>query len=167
MRRKVLPVLFFFIAASVMQAQSGEDIRVEEINKSGLTKLLKERKGRVLFLNMWATWCVPCREEFPSIVKLAEEYKNKPVDFSGISIDFPEETESKIIPFLKSQKVNFTSFVNGFQHDEDLINMLDAKWSGALPATFIFDKKGKKLVFLEGKKSYEEFKKQLDAALKQ
>jgi thiol-disulfide isomerase/thioredoxin len=164
----LLPALFLFLTVIGSLAQEKEKpnnkIVVEIINKEKLSKLINERKGKPLFLNLWATWCVPCREEFPSINKLAEEYKD--VDFVGISVDFPEEVESKIIPFLKSQKAKFISYVNGFSGDEELINELDINWNGALPATFIYDKNGKKVSFLEGKKSYEEFKKEIEKAKK-
>ncbi|MEW6195220.1 MAG: TlpA disulfide reductase family protein [Bacteroidota bacterium] len=156
----------FFNTASFAdeKPKQGSKIIVEKIDKEKLDKLIKERKGKPLFLNLWATWCVPCREEFPSINKLADE--NKDVDFIGISVDFPEEVDSKIIPFLKTQKANFTSYVNGFEGDEALINALDKNWNGALPATFIFDKSGKKIVFLEGKRSYDEFKKEIEKVKK-
>lgn len=153
-------VLFLLlINLTAAEPKQNDKISVEKIDKAKLSKLIKERKGKPLFLNLWATWCVPCREEFPSIVKLTTEYKD--VDFVGISVDFPEEVESKIIPFLKSNKANFVSYVNGFEGDEELINLLDKNWNGALPATFIFDKNGKKISFLEGRKSYEEFKKEI------
>lgn len=164
MYRRFFPILIFaFFAAGVLSIEAqnkAKDISVEKIDKAKLTKIIKERKGKPLFLNLWATWCVPCREEFPSIVKLVDEYKD--VEFIGVTVDFPEEVDSKIIPFLKSNKANFVSFVNGFEGDEELINLLDKNWNGALPATFIFDKNGKRLVTLEGKKSYEEFKKEIE-----
>lgn len=140
--------------------QLSEKIAVETIDKTKLAKLIKERNGKILFLNLWATWCVPCREEFPSIVKLASEIKD--VEFVGISVDFPDEVNSKIIPFLKSNKANFINYVNRFSGDEELIDALDKKWNGALPATFIFDVKGNKKVFLSGSKSYDEFKKEIE-----
>lgn len=156
-----LSAIIFLLLINLTTAGSkqNDNITVEKIDRAKLSKLIKERKGKPLFLNLWATWCVPCREEFPSIVKLTGEHKD--VDFVGISVDFPEEVESKIIPFLKSNKANFVSYVNGFEGDEELINLLDKNWNGALPATFIFDKSGKKISFLEGKKSYEEFKKEI------
>lgn len=145
-------------------SQSSNKINVEKIDKTKLHKLIKERKGKVLFVNLWATWCVPCREEFSSIVKLVGE--NKDVEFVGISVDLPDEVESKIIPFLKANKANFVNYVNGIEGDEELINALDKKWNGSLPATFIFDETGNKISFLEGKKSYEEFKKEIEKAKK-
>jgi len=141
-------------------SQGSKEIIVEKIDQAKLQKLIKERKGKILFVNLWATWCVPCRDEFSSIVKFVNE--NKDVEFVGISVDFPDEVESKIIPFLKTNKANFVNYVNGIEGDEELINALDKKWNGALPATFIFDKNGKKISFLEGRKSYEEFKREIE-----
>ena len=159
-----LIIVLLLNCAEIFSQQTGKII-VETIDKAKLAKLIKERKGKILFLNLWATWCVPCREEFPSIVKLANETKD--VEFVGISIDYPDEVKSKIIPFLKSNKVNFTNYVNGFSGDEELINALDKKWNGALPATFIFDTRGNKHASLQGKKTYEEFKTEIDKLRKQ
>ena len=158
--RKIFLITVLLLTCVEIYSQQSDKITVETIDKTKLAKLIKERKGKSLFLNLWATWCIPCREEFPSIVKLADEYKN--VEFVGISVDFPDEVDSKIIPFLKSNKANFISYVNGFDGDEELINALDKKWNGALPATFLFDRTGKKVTFLEGKKSYDEFKKEIE-----
>ena len=77
----------------------------------------------------------------------------------GISADYPDEIESKIIPFLREQKVNFKNYVNAFDDPNELIDFLNTDWNGALPATFIFDEDGKQKVFLEGKQSYEELVK--------
>lgn len=125
-----------------------------------LQKLIKERKDKILVLNVWATWCIPCKEEMPDLNKLAE--KNKNIEVVGLSIDYPDEIESKIKPFLKKQPVKFRILVNTETSDEKLINFLSPAWGGAIPATFIYDTKGKLQAVLEGKKSYEEF----EAALK-
>lgn len=101
MRKIFLFVLIVFIFAGSIKNYA-EEIVVEKIDKNKLAKIIKERKGKVLFLNLWATWCVPCREEFPEIVKLVNEFKD--VEFIGISVDFPEEVDSKIIPFFKISK---------------------------------------------------------------
>ena len=157
-------ILFLIISCITVFSQSNEKITVNTIDKAKLYKLIKERKGKILFLNVWATWCIPCREEFPAIVKLADDYNN--VEFVGISADFPDEVESKIIPILRSVKVNYKNFVSGFSGDEELINTLDEKWNGALPATFIYDLKGNKQTVLAGKHSYDEFKIEIQKILK-
>lgn len=133
-----------------------------DITKAGikdLQKVIKERKGKILVLNVWATWCVPCKEEMPALNKLAE--KNKDIEVVGLSIDYDDEIETKIKPFLKKQPVAFRVLVNTEKSDEKLINFLSPDWGGAIPATFIYDSKGKLQAVLEGKKSYEEFEAEL------
>ncbi len=150
--RNILLVLLLTYSLGLSQQKA---IEVNRINKQQLQKIIKERNGKVLLLNLWATWCVPCREEFPDLVKLSANNKN--VEVIGISIDYPEEIKSKIIPFLKKQKANFVNYVNGFEKDDELINAINQKWNGALPATAIYNLDGNQIAFLEGKKSYTDF----------
>lgn len=159
---KIIIVSFLFIAVIASKGLSQSQTMVEKIDKENLTRLIHERQGKILFLNLWATWCMPCREEFPDIVKLVNEFRDKNIEFIGISIDYPDEINSKIIPFLKKNKSNFKNYVNGIKGDEALINLLNEKWNGALPATFIYNTGGKQITFLEGKHSLEEFKKALE-----
>jgi len=134
---------------------------VEEINLDDLKELVRNRNGKILFINLWATWCVPCKEEFPDLVKIAEKYSNEDVDIIGISADMPEELNEKIIPFLKEQNVNFKNFVKNTDSDDDFINYLNTEWSGSLPATFIYDKDGNQKKFLLGKYDFAKFDKSI------
>jgi len=148
-----------------MKNQSGIlSLNVELIDKVKLDKLIKDRNGKVLLLNLWATWCVPCREEFPDLVKIQNTFPD--VEVVGISNDFKDEVETRIKPFLKKQNVTFTNYVNGFKVETELIDYLNEKWNGALPATFIYDTEGKLKVFAQGKKDYEFFRKELNKLTK-
>ncbi len=111
---------------------------------------------RNLLINIWATWCIPCREEFPDLVRLSDSYKNK-IDILAISVDFEDELNSKVLPFLESVNVNFPVYISNFKNDEELIKFFNLDWNGALPATLIYNDKGKQIKILEGKQSYESF----------
>ncbi len=141
------------------------DYQVEKMNKSSLDKLIKNRNGKILFLNVWATWCRPCKEEFPDLVKLAEKYKNSKIEIIGLSVDYPDEVESKIIPFLKKNKANFKIYVNDFEDVQDLIDYLSKDWNGGIPATFIFDKNGKQKKFILGMRHFEYFDNEINSIL--
>jgi len=167
MKIQVCITIILLSAAFYVVNGQPKNIAVEKIDGPKLEQLLNNRNGKVLFINLWATWCIPCREEFPWIIKLVKEFKDKPIDFYGISTDYPDEVGSKIIPFLVKQNVNFINFVNGYKEDEDLINAFDKDWNGALPATFIFDKYGKKISFLEGKQSFHKFKSEIEKAMEE
>ena len=133
-------------------------IDVKIISIEELKDFIQNRGGKPLLINVWATWCAPCREEFPDLVKMANEYHNK-IDVVGISVDFPEEIDSKIIPFLKKQNADFKNYVIKVIEPEDFINLLNENWSGAIPATFIYDENGEQIEYFIGKQSYEEFEK--------
>ena len=139
-----------------------ENLKVAEITINELNDIIKNREGRVLLINIWATWCVPCKEEFPDLIKILDQY-NEQIELIGISIDFPDEVESKIIPFLNELQPNFLNYVNRENDTENFINNLNPKWSGAIPATFFYDADGKQFLFYEGKMSFKEIE---NAALK-
>ena len=151
---KILLILFAFY--SINFAQSTNKIIVETIAKDNLEELIKNRNGKILLLNIWATWCIPCREEFPDLVKLSQEYKEQ-IDIVAISVDYKDEIDSKVIPFLHKNSVKFSVFISGFSKDEELINFVDSNWNGALPASFIYNSDGEQIQFLEGKQSIESF----------
>ena len=139
--------------------------RVELIDSAGLRKLMSERRGNVLLLNIWATWCSPCVEELPDLVRLSRSYGHAPVEIVGISVDYPDEIDSKVIPFLDSTSVPFKMYVAKFDKQEDFINALSTSWSGAVPATFIYDSEGKRRLSLVGQRTYTQFKRAVDKVI--
>lgn len=136
---------------------------VKKLDESVLEELTEKRNGKALVLNLWATWCVPCREEIPDLNELSIKYKDR-AEVIGVSVDYPDEIESRIIPFMKKQQFNYPVYVNNMK-DEDLINYFNVEWNGAVPVTFIYDKKGNLRSFLEGKKSLSEFEKKLSKVI--
>src|SRR5918912_2067253 len=76
---------------------------VREIDVEGLKKLLEvdEKGGRPLLVNFWATWCEPCRAEFPDLIKIDDEYRSRGLDFIAISIDDVSEINTTVPKFLK------------------------------------------------------------------
>jgi thiol-disulfide isomerase/thioredoxin len=143
----------------------GLQAEIRKLTPQMLDELIKNRNGKVLLINVWATWCIPCREEFPDLVKLAEKYQERNLEIIGISADYPDEIISKIQPFVKSQRVNFPIYVQNFDKQENFINYFNEDWRGALPATFIFDKSGIQQAFLLGKHSYKEFQQNVEKFL--
>lgn len=162
----VLISIISFGFVSISDKEFNSDYEVEKINQTTLEKLIKNRNGKVLFLNVWATWCAPCKEEFPDLVKLAEKYNKSKVDIIGLSVDYADEIDTKIIPFLKKNKANFKIYVNDFDDVEDLINFINKKWNGAIPATFIYDKNGNQQKYILGMRDFDEFDKELTEVIK-
>ena len=118
-----------------------------------------------MLINFWATWCKPCVKEFPELVKLYNNYKDKGFEIVFISVDVPEDVEPKVVPFLKKQDVDFVSYYNKFERPDELINYIDKNWEGAIPSTYIYDKDGKLTADILGSRSYEDFEKEITKSL--
>ncbi len=84
------------------------EVRVDLLDTAKWQEIKSLNKGKVLFVNIWATWCLPCKEEFPDLVKLAEEYQNSDVVIIGVSVDYPDEIEEQDHSFSAIHKrLNF------------------------------------------------------------
>jgi len=141
-----------------------QDVRkVSNLNQIDSLKSIND--GNVILINFWASWCKPCVEEFPDLIKIQNDYKDKGLSVIFISLDFPEEINSKLIPFLKSEKVDFTTFYCGFKNAEELMDYFDRKWDGAIPATFIFDRKGMLRSKVIGSRDYDFYRSEVSKLL--
>ncbi|HRI86351.1 MAG TPA: TlpA disulfide reductase family protein [Ignavibacteria bacterium] len=135
-------------------------------DKNTLDKLISDNKDKVLLFNYWATWCKPCVEEFPDLMKLHKNYKDKDFKLIFVSLDFGEDFKDEITAFLKKSGVDFDTYYNNFNKDEELLNYVDKNWEGGIPGTFIYDKTGKLRKSLIGKHDYDDFKKEVDVYLR-
>jgi thiol-disulfide isomerase/thioredoxin len=152
--------LVLLIEPDISLCQNTYEVNIEAADTGQLKQLISDRKGKPLLIIVWATWCVPCREEFPDLVSLAEKYNSK-IDFIGFSVDFKKEKEAKVIPFLKEYKVNFPNFIVDVKDPEEFINLLNEDWSGAVPATFLYDSEGEQVDYIIGKSDFKGFEKML------
>jgi thiol-disulfide isomerase/thioredoxin len=121
--------------------------------------------AKLTVVNVWATWCLPCREEFPHLVRLQKDLRRRGVAVLFVSGDFAS-AESQAVDFLVEQGVEGRAYRKA-QPDQAFIDGLDPKWSGALPATFVFDAAGRRLVSLYEPVTYESLKEQIEDLLSQ
>lgn len=120
-------------------------------------------KGKVVFLNFWATWCGPCKMEIPDIVALDKELPDKDFIVFGIALDQKgtlEQTRSLIQTFAKSRNVEYTNFLP----TQDIITPYGGV--SGIPTTFIIDKKGNIVEKIVGAKSKSEFLISIKKAMK-
>ncbi len=123
-------------------AKSNFVAHVALLKPAEFAKFKESTKGQVLVLNFWATWCGPCVAEFPEFVALDAQYKTKGVKVVGISADEVTDLKTKVTAFLKEQKAAFQNFVQDTDDPQQMIDVVDKEWQGALPTTFVFDKQG-------------------------
>ena len=95
-----------------------------------------------MLINFWATWCDGCREEFPDLVKIDNDYRDK-INFVSVTLDEVTEIKTAVPEFLKSMKAKMSVVLLNVKDPEPAIHAVDATWDGALPATYLYDKDGK------------------------
>jgi len=122
---------------------------------AGRLQSLTQWQGRVLVLNFWATWCAPCREEIPGLVRLQRRFASNGLQIIGIAIDSP----SKVRAFTREFEINYPLMV-GEVELIDLTRQLGNRASG-LPFTVILDRSGKIANVHLGGISEEELARQL------
>lgn len=160
--KKILFVLsIFFLTAAAGYSQNVKTIKSIDEYKA----LLDSSKGKVTLVNFWATWCPPCVKEFPELVKLYNDYKDKDFNLYFISLDDKSEYDSKLIPFLKKQGVDFTAYFGDFSKPDELMSYVDKSWQGEIPYTGIYNKDGKLVKTFLGSQKYEQFEKEVIKAL--
>ncbi len=141
-----------------------QDIKPLE-NTNDLEAIKDGAKGSVLLVNFWASWCKPCVSEFPELVKLYKNYKDKGFQLVFISLDDATDIDKAVKPFLEKQGVDFTTYYNKFAKPEDLIDYIDKNWQGAIPSTYIYDKSGTMQAGFLGTKNYEQFESEISKYL--
>lgn len=124
-----------------------------------LLERVRAGDARATVLNVWATWCGPCREEFPDLLRLREAHRARGLDLVLVTGDFDDQLD-EARAFLATHGVAFETYIKTGR-DMEFINTLNPDWSGALPATFVFDGDGRMRDFWEGKASYGEMERRV------
>jgi len=125
-------------------------VSVKQVTASGLKQEIARRKGKVVLLNLWATWCPPCVASYPDLVKISRKYASQGLDVLSVSVDDPAALNTKVVPFLKKQNPGFATFIKAPKNDEEFIRAVDPKWYGDLPADVLFSAEGKRIATLTG-----------------
>src|SRR5215510_16327468 len=94
---------------------------VSEIDTDALKALLKRETSHPLLVNFWATWCDPCRDEFPDLVQLDADYRKRGLDFIAISLDDESDLKTKVPAFLTEMKATMPAYLLNVSDPEPAI----------------------------------------------
>ena len=154
--------------ASANGPAAGAASEITVVDLDGLKKLLQRdpKEARPLLINFWATWCDGCREEFPDLVKIDDEYRAKGLNFLSVTVD---ELEDKrlAVSFIQEMKAKMPVVLLNVADKEPAIHAIDMNWDGALPATFLYGRDGSIAYRHFGKIKSEELRAAIDKTIKQ
>ncbi len=137
--------------------------KVTVVNGEELKNLLKP-SGKPLLVNFWATWCDPCRDEFPDLIKIGNDYAGK-VDFITVSLDDFDDLKVVVPKFLAKMNAKMPAYLLKTADEEAIIGEISADWQGGLPFTLLYDSSGKIVYSRQGTIKPEILRKEIDKTL--
>ena len=141
---KLLPLIFGLLLAAPTFAQNVVVIRFPELQKR-----LARPTDTTYVVNFWATWCGPCVKELPNFEQLRAANVGNKVKVLLVSLDYASQLEKKVKPFVKQRGLKSEVLLLNESDPNDWIDKVDAKWSGALPFTLIFNNQTKQRTSFE------------------
>ena len=102
--------------------------------------LLRIENDTTYVMNFWATWCKPCIEEMPYFKEMDSIHADKKLKLVFVSLDFPKQLETRLIPFAKNYNIESQVVVLLDGKQNDWIGKVSNQWSGAIPATYIYNR---------------------------
>lgn len=145
-----------FIASVAVFSTLAQAQTVSVVSFQELEVWMNRQSDTTYVLNFWATWCSPCVEELPHFEAINEKYKNDKLRIILVSLDFNSELKTKVIPFVLKRNLRSTVLLLDEPDANIYIDKISSEWSGAIPATLIFNPKKKRRRFYEKQFSLDE-----------
>lgn len=139
-QRFILALFFSLFCANLNAQKIASFDKYDDLEKSIITN-----SNTIYVINFWATWCAPCVKELPHFEKLNAENKNVKVIL--VSLDFKDQFETKLLPFLEKKNIKSEVVFLSDKNYNDWLPKVDKDWSGSIPATWLVH--GNKKLFAE------------------
>jgi thiol-disulfide isomerase/thioredoxin len=130
-----------------------------------LEPLFHQKNDTTYVINFWATWCIPCVSELPFFEKLNTTSQGKPVKVILVSMDFPKQLESKLLPFLQEHNLKAQVIALADMDYNSWIDKVSEKWDGAIPFTLIYNQRHREIKLGE-MDNYEELQGLVEGVMK-
>jgi thiol-disulfide isomerase/thioredoxin len=162
-RRAAAAAVLAAFSAACGTSPSEPAAELVPLDGEGFRDLVQASRGRPLVVNFWATWCEPCREELPALQAL-HTARREEVRVVAVSVDSPGKAE-RVRRFLGERGFSFPQYIRSDTDDEAFIAAVDPEWSGAVPATFLYDGEGARARRLVGQQTLESIEAALQPLL--
>ena len=148
-----------FIALFTRNLVSGQEVIDKDFN-SFYKEEITDSKG-IVIVNFWATWCKPCITELPYFEQINAEMKSEKFSVCLVNLDFNSKYKTSAVEFVRNKNLKSEVIHLNDTDPNKWINKIDSNWTGAIPATLIYNN-GKKVFFREGEITYDELKSEIN-----
>ena len=139
---------------------------VSPIDTDALKGLVTQQRERPLLVNFWATFCDPCRDEFPDLVKIDKDFRPHSLEFVTVSLDDIDQIKTDVPKFLNAMNATMPAYLLNVSDPEPAINFIDRRWQGDLPATYLYNEKGEVVYKHIGRVNTAELRQAIEKAVK-
>ncbi|MGH9740981.1 MAG: TlpA family protein disulfide reductase [Candidatus Acidiferrum sp.] len=147
-----------FAAIAVPQTRSANDPKL--IDAQGFHKIIERYRGKAVLVNFWATWCEPCRDEYPMLNELAKQYAPKGLQVVGVSMD--DDGDLILMRrFLARYKPVFPNYRKLPGEEAAFRESVLPGWTGTMPATIFYAKDGRQVTHFYGEKGREQYEEEI------
>lgn len=160
-------VAVFLLSAAAVSAEPGSEVpehllaptQVEAIDSEQFAAVLAAHKGKVVLVNLWATWCIPCVQELPEIDLLQTRYRDRGLVVLAVSFDKLEKLDPDVREFFAEKAPNLISYLQTEEDEYDFVSVLDPEWIGGLPTSFFIDREGEVADHFIGRLTYQDMER--------
>jgi thiol-disulfide isomerase/thioredoxin len=146
--------IFAIMLCCMLNSSQSNGQSIRNINGDALEAITHPQNDTTYVMNFWATWCSPCVKEIGYFEELHRQFSSQNVKVLLVNLDFPNQVESRVLPFLKEKGITADVLLMTDLDYNAWIDRIDPSWSGAIPATLIF--KRERRVFLEKELTHDE-----------
>lgn len=150
--RRLAALAFACLLAGVAFPAGAEPVKLLKPEQFR-SRVVAPRKGRVLVVNFWATWCAPCREEMPDLVAVSKRIPARDLAVVLVSVDSGRDAPQKVSKFLTSLSVPLVCWLAKTHDPQDFIDAVDPNWDGSVPYTIVYGRDGSPLAKLAGRQT--------------
>jgi thiol-disulfide isomerase/thioredoxin len=124
-------------------------VTIENIDTAGIKELIRNKSDKLRLINVWASWCGPCVQEFPDLVIIDRIYRSREFEFVSINADKLSRKDN-VLKFLQKNEASNKNYIFNSDNNSELVESIDPQWSGALPYTMLIEQGGKVIYRLQG-----------------
>ena len=152
--------IFIVVMLTTGLANAGgtvENSDIRPISAEEFAEILEAARGKVVLVNLWATWCAPCLREIPELLELREKYHDRDFRLIAVAMDDLADLQTHVVPFRDRHFPEWQSWQSAEPEMDRFVSVIDRAWNDVLPTSYLIDREGTLAKVLFGGKSFEAF----------